>query len=167
MKLDILFEAAPEDILPDVKDPYAASMRPDVNPTAVEEPPIEAEEPEPELEEPIEPEEEPELEVPGAPGAPGMPGAPDEMGLDLPPPDLGPSPQEWTQAPATDARDEAFSKGGLHLRMRKTQSNSHRWLAQIYNDKNEILDKGFVHVPAGEDPAEYIKDLANQMLSKK
>lgn len=148
MKLKLLSEVAPSDLMPDTSDPY------------LEEPP-EVEEPEAvEPEEPMEPELEPVPdEIPLGPEAPPGPEALEPL------PEPTPT---WIPEEPADRRDTSLRHDkGFHLRMRKYSSSDNRWLAQLYTDEGKILDKGYVDVPMDADPQQFIMDLADNMLGFK
>jgi hypothetical protein len=141
MKLKVLSEIAPSDLMPDTSDPY------------LEEPP-EIEEPDAGLEEPMEPEVEepaPADDIPLGPEAAPGPEALEPIPEPLP---------TWAPEEATDRRDTSLRHDeGFHLRMRPYGSSDNRWLAQLYTDDGKILDKGYVDVPLSADPQQYIIDM--------
>ena len=162
MKLRTLFEAAPSDLMPASDDPYVGMQdQPSAGTDMPIEPPealspemepagIEASEPEPAPLEPAGAIEEPQdLGIEADEGA----GAVEE------------APTSWTVEPSIDRRDISYSHPeGFYLRMRELATGDGRWVVQLYNNEERILDKGIADIPSGIDPALYIQDLADRML---
>lgn len=146
MKLKLLCEIAPSDLMPDSPDPYAGHDDETTEP--------EIEEPTPE-EPGLEPEPAPELDI-------GAEAPPEELPQDISTePEMTP---DWVPEEPSDRRDLSFKHSeGFHLRMRRLDSSENKWLAQLYAD-DKILDKGFVKVPLGIDPTEYIIGITDKML---
>lgn len=87
-----------------------------------------------------------------------------EKGEQVAPPPAMPTVPSWTSFPLPNKKDIGLRRSdGFILRMRKLESLSNKWLAQVFiGDK--VLDKGQVIVPQDVDPITYIRDMADYML---
>ena len=140
MKLNILFERAPSEVL----DPLFEEEEP--GPTG-------------ELEDDLGLEMEEPTEEPMGPDLEGGMALGDDSFVNG-----GPRTDQWTASKSTDGRDETFAKGDLRLRFRPIKSIENRWVAQLTKG-DKLLNKGFIDVPSDAEPMEYIQDLADSMLS--
>lgn len=142
--------------LPQSINPYAPSERPDVDMASELKPATAEELPKPEepisAEQPIEPEPTPE-----APEEPSFTPSP------IPPPT--PKGPVWEKKVLPNKKDIGFERSdGFGLRIRRIESVTGKHLAQIWKD-DEVLEKGYVMVPLGEDPVKYIQGMADAMLN--
>lgn len=70
----------------------------------------------------------------------------------------------WEKIELSNKKDLGFKRAdGFFLRFRAIDSVPGKYMAQLWKDK-ETLDKGFVMVPEGDDPEEFIQGMADAML---
>jgi hypothetical protein len=85
--------------------------------------------------------------------------------LPLPKPEK-PEKPTWEPVELPNKKDYSVKRtDGFSLRARKIPSLPNTWIAQLYT-KGKELSKGWVTVPKGHEPEEYITALANAMLDK-